>query len=701
MKFLPSLSSVIARIACLFLLFVLTVCPAAAGDVGTFLARAQAYAELEQWKEAEEHVRLYLNVHKDSADAILLHAVALIRLNQPFDAVLKLEEFLHSHPNSVPILKLYGLLLDRVVKDRGEAGKILTRATVLAPEDPETWRDLGNFQAAIHQYADAIGSYRRGVEVSDSDPLMMAGLAHCYSQLDDSESAETLFQRALELVAAAPSLSPPVLLLYGEHLLRKDQAHQCIPILERVISLGSHLEDAYYWRARAHERLKDWERAEADALSCLRESPKRKDAHQLLIRVYRANGKQALLQQHVLQLDMLTQEENAEQELGRKLRESLQKAEPLLGQGHFAEAAEQYEQIVRLLPSFYEAHFALGICYFQTGRFSQAESSLKAYLSYQPLSTDGHAALGVLLVQQGRTTEAKQTLQQAIQLDSGHLEARKALAHAHFWTGDFDRAIQTLDPLLADPAHCDADCYIMLARCHFAVKNKDRAVELCNQGLRVHRGAPDYLKGLARLLLEEDPRTAQTTDVVSQVAKVLSTDPEAQYLLAKLHYLVNRPDLCVDQLSRVLSMVPGDSLKAAALSLTGTALERLGRSAEAELAFRDSHEINRCLPQPDPHAAIGYANFLAKESRNEEAQNLIEEILRWAPSFAPAHLERAKFLAGRRDYEKAVEAAGTALQYSGNDQNLLRAAHAFLAKTYFLMGRKEEAAFHQKRADAR
>jgi tetratricopeptide (TPR) repeat protein len=669
------------------------------GDVTDFLTRARAYAEREQWREAEEHVRLYLNVHAACAEAVVLHALTLSRLSQPFDAVLKLEEFLNSHPDSVPVLRLYGLLLDRVVRDRGEAEKMLSRATELAPADPEAWRDLGNFYVAIHQYADAGRAYSRGLEISESDPLLMAGLAHCYSQSDDSSRAEPLFQSALTLVGTSASVSPAVLLLYGEHLLRKEKTVESIALFDRLIGLGSHLDDAYYWRARGHERLKDWESTEADALACLQANSARKDAHQLLIRVYRAVGDSARLQHHVAELERLTREENAEQELGRRLRESLHKAEPLLGQGRFSEAAVHYEEITRLLPSFYEAHFALGICYFQMGRVSEAESSLRTYLSYQPLASDGYAALGVLLIQQGRTGESKASLKRAIQLDPRQIEARKALAHAHFWTGDFSEAIQTLAPLYADPAHCDADCFIMLARCHFALKEKERAVEICNRGLAQHRGSPDYLKGLGQLLLEEDSRSPQTTDVVTQIAGLLAADAEAQYLLAKLHYLVNRPRLCIDQLDRILAMAPDDPLAAAAWSLKGTALDRLNSTEEAESAFRKSQEINRRLPQPDPHAAIGYANFLSKELRHAEAQSLIDDILLWAPGFAPAHLEKAKFLAGRREHEKAVEAARTALQYSGNDQNLLRAAHAFLAKTYFQMGRREEAAFHQKQAD--
>jgi tetratricopeptide (TPR) repeat protein len=106
--------------------------------------------------------------------------------------------------------------------------------------------------------------------------------------------------------------------------------------------------------------------------------------------------------------------------------------------------------------------------------------------------------------------------------------------------------------------------------------------------------------------------------------------------------------------------------------------------------------FNQKLASPNPGSAMQYAVFLQKRSRETEAQDLISLILKWAPSFAPAYLERAKFLARQRKMEEAVAEGELALKNSGADTTQLRAAHAFLAKTYFAMGRAEEAQLHQK-----
>jgi hypothetical protein len=91
-----------------------------------------------------------------------------------------------------------------------------------------------------------------------------------------------------------------------------------------------------------------------------------------------------------------------------------------------------------------------------------------------------------------------------------------------------------------------------------------------------------------------------------------------------------------------------------------------------------------------------YADFLQKRLREPEAQNLIVKILSWAPSFAPAHLERAKFLAKQKKWEEAILEGELALKHAGGDSAQQRSAHVFLAKTCFAWGRTTDSELHQK-----
>jgi hypothetical protein len=72
-----------------------------------------------------------------------------------------------------------------------------------------------------------------------------------------------------------------------------------------------------------------------------------------------------------------------------------------------------------------------------------------------------------------------------------------------------------------------------------------------------------------------------------------------------------------------------------------------------------------------------------------------DEILKWDPAYGPAHFERAKMLAQQGQAEEAAKEGELALQDGRGTEADLRAYHAFLAKTYFALGRESDAQVHQ------
>src|SRR5437764_198576 len=76
---------------------------------------------------------------------------------------------------------------------------------------------------------------------------------------------------------------------------------------------------------------------------------------------------------------------------------------------------------------------------------------------------------------------------------------------------------------------------------------------------------------------------------------------------------------------------------------------------------------SRQLPSPKHAAALEFAMLLTRQSRQGEAQKLLDEILKFAPGFGPAHLERAKYLSAQGDLESALAEAKIALDRAGSD----------------------------------
>lgn len=415
------------------------------------LAVGDCFAGRGQWKEAEAYYRRYRNENPESPEGAVRHAQSLVRLNQPFDAVLELEEVLAAHPGHAPAWKLYAGLLDTVVKDITGAGKALERCVQLAPKDADAWKLLGNHYLAKRETAEAIRCYRAAARLKPADPLILAGLAVCLGQAGRTKEAEAVFARALRLAEQTAKPDPAVYLLYGEYLSGQERAAESVAVFTKALMRDWHSGTAYYWRAAALEKLGDYARAKADALAALRESGDRKSIHLLLVRIYRSEGSLEKAEEQAAIVAKLTEQESAEHSRARAVRAALRAGEPLLKQGRCAEAIPHYQEIVRLLPTFYEAHFALGVCYSQTGRPRDAETSLRTYLSLQPLSADGHAALGILLLGEKRTIEARSELEEALRLDPRAVEPRKALAHLYSSMSDYASAVRVLRPAAADP----------------------------------------------------------------------------------------------------------------------------------------------------------------------------------------------------------------------------------------------------------
>ncbi|MEJ7710185.1 MAG: hypothetical protein WKF84_10045 [Pyrinomonadaceae bacterium] len=140
------------------------------------LSLGKSLAAREQWHEAERHFRLHQQAYPNSSEAIVHHARSLFELNQPFDAIIELEELLEREPESVPALKLYAALLDLVVKASAKAEEVLVKTSKLAPTDMNVWQALGVFYLTHNKTDDAIRCFTEATRLSPSDPLLLASL---------------------------------------------------------------------------------------------------------------------------------------------------------------------------------------------------------------------------------------------------------------------------------------------------------------------------------------------------------------------------------------------------------------------------------------------------------------------------------------------------------------------------------------------
>ncbi len=385
----------------------------------------------------------------------------------------------------------------------------------------------------------------------------------------------------------------------------------------------------------------------------------------------------------------------AGKKVARNAEVKMRAANSLLEEKRFKEAAIRYEEILKQFPLFEEASFDLGICYLQLGRLSEGELALKNYLKSRPESADGHAVLGMLLVQAGRMREAMFELEKASKLDPSQSEVRKTLSRLYLQAGNIPAAIRELEQVIQAESRTEPEVYLRLTRCYLSVKNEPRAIEICNQGLRIHSYSLEYQIDLAQLLLEFNPLGKETEGRIKQLVAGFPLAARAHYLRAQWAYARKDLALCAEELNRSLTLNPDDVTCIRILTLLAVTAEDSGAAEKANLYFQDAYSLNRKLSFPDTHSAMTFVDSLERRQQEAEAQNIVGEILSHYPGLGAAHFSRARYFLRKRQPEKAIQEAQLALKDTGDNLALLQSLHAFLAKTYFSTGNHNGAQKHQ------
>jgi tetratricopeptide (TPR) repeat protein len=455
------------------------------------LIKGKQYGQAGNWIAAEKELRIYRNSHPDSEEANVLLAESLIQLSQPFDAALELQLFLKQYPNSVRALKLHAALASKTLLDESLAQSELSKATQLAPNDVGTWKALAELYMDEGKLEAAIPALKEAHRLAPSDPVILASLAYATGQTTESADVNAMFGRAIKLSQDSTKHMALVQMLYGRHLVEVGDAEQSISSFNNVLAINPRYAPGLYWRARAYEQLKKLPAAEADAILATRLDPTDNGAPLLLVTIYRKQGNLEKAQEYADVVQQIAKNREAQNSNGRELRESLDRGERLLDEGHFVEAIPEYQSVIQHLPNFYEAYFALGMCYGQTGHFSEAEVAFKKYLALQPISADGRAALGVLLLSMGRGTEAVPELQQAIQIDPTLLEARKALANEYLQQSNSRAAIETLRPVSNSS---DFETQLSIAEAYRQSHEYGLALKAVNRALAITANQPQALQ---------------------------------------------------------------------------------------------------------------------------------------------------------------------------------------------------------------
>ncbi|PYV15856.1 MAG: hypothetical protein DMG21_13725 [Acidobacteria bacterium] len=261
----------------------------------------------------------------------------------------------------------------------------------------------------------------------------------------------------------------PAQLELGECLVVSRDWEEARRLYETVLQGHSDSAEAYYGLGRVKEAGKD----PAAAVELFRKAcelyPQFSSAHLALARVYLRMGKQALAKEEqglaekspgkfpptedpvLADVGSLYSGPNSYLKLGARLG----------GQSQWKEAAEAYEEALKLDPRLAEAHVRLIYLYTQLKEVAKAEGHFRAVVNLNLKSAEAYFNYGLLLMGQGKTQEAEEAYRDTLKIDAKYSRAHNNLGFLLEGEGKLPEAIAEFQKALEESPN--------LSQAHFSL----------------------------------------------------------------------------------------------------------------------------------------------------------------------------------------------------------------------------------------
>lgn len=301
----------------------------------------------------------------------------------------------------------------------------------------------------------------------------------------------------------------------------------------------------------------------------------------------------------------------------------------------------------------------------QAGKFGEAIREYRRYLALDPENFLARANLGAALARQGKYTEAIEEYKKALKIRPDNAQVKLNLALARYKTMQLNEAARELLSLhVAAPENLRIA--LLLGDCYFRLGDYEKTVALLKplEAAEPQSEALDYLLGMS---LIQEKQVVQGEVLVNKIMR--NGDSAAAHLmLGEAHLAINDTGGAINELTQALKLDPKMPL---AHWLYGRALLGVGSRVKAMQAFQEElaidpnefgpnlylaymlnqeHKYQEALPylsralrvRPgSPQAEYQVAVAEIGMGNLKQARNLLEALVKDAPTFVEAHISLA------------------------------------------------------------
>jgi tetratricopeptide (TPR) repeat protein len=389
--------------------------------------------------------------------------------------------------------------------------------------------------------------------------------------------------------------------------------------------------------------------------------------------------------------------------------------------GRTEEALAAYRTAISLdgsPPQNANVRVSLGALLIESGKVDEAIPVLVESAALEPRDPHAHRELGKAYLRLGQLDRAQSELETAVGLDPQSAPTHFLLAQAYNRGGLYDKArlesekYGTLSGQRSAP-----DDAVREARAALTANNLPAAEQLTRQYLQVRKNSADGHFLLGYILFKQQKAqaslaeytegakyrtpTAYDLEVVASdyvllndypdaakwYAKAVEWDPgnfEARYYLGRAKYAENLFEDAIEAFSACLKL---DSRSVKAKDNLGLSLEALGRTEEAEAAYRTAIAWQAEAPIKDAGPYVNLGALLSTTGHTDEALPLLLQATQIDPAGVNGHRELGKAYAHLEQLDKARQELERAVELAPR----VAAPHYLLAQTYRKLGLLDKA----------
>jgi tetratricopeptide (TPR) repeat protein len=408
----------------------------------------------------------------------------------------------------------------------------------------------------------------------------------------------------------------------------------------------------------------------------------------------------------------------AERNQPEKLDQAFQAAVSQYDSGHYAEAAQELEELARQVPQSFDVHELLGMVYAAESQESKANDHLKQAVRLKPDSAAARTNLATNLVHLGKVASAEGEFKKAVELDPGSYDTNHNLGEIYVASGKLNEGVvylekaQRINSAAYDNGYDLALAYAKTGKLDDGrnlvrnlLKQKDTA-ELHNVLGEIEEKDGKFIaaENEYQTAAHMDPSESNLFDWGSELLVHRTLDPAVNVFQSAAQHYPNSPRLAIGLGMALYSRGNYDDavkalLKAADLNPSDPRcyyfLSKAYDSSpsQAEEVIQRFHRFAELQPQ-NASAHYYYAMSMWKGRRAQDAnldvrqiESLLKRSIALDPKLAEAHLQLGNLYSDQSKYADAIPEYKRALQLNAD----LADAHYRLGQAYVHVGQKDAA----------